>query len=368
MPDTPVDRNSGASSGAKELLARAAAAELRARRALETAVDDLFLAEDGRLDERTRSAAAALLRALVHIVQEQLREHGARLLSTRGEEALAAALLGAEPVFERLARSGLLRDPELIGELLGRVRQDALGAALPAHAHDDPEQPGLIDRFARHPDPILAAAATELLVAESRRSDRPDTGHVAQTDLPAELHHRLVWWVAAALCQGASDLAAEEASALERTLADAAEHSLAAYDEGDRLEAAAMRLAAAIDAQPRELADLLVEAIEDRRIVLFVALLAFAIGVPYASARALVLDCAGERLWLALRAFELPREPIARIGFALCEADPRRDVEAFADTLDAVAAVDGDAARAALTALRHPPEFRMALAALETRP
>jgi hypothetical protein len=361
MSDNPIDMRDGPAVGAGELLARAAAAELRAHKSLMIAVDDFFLPEEARLDEHSRAAMAALLRGLVETVEGEIREHALRLLTARGESALVAALI--EPgtsVLARLWRSGLLRDGELMGELIARVRQEMLGAALPMTAPDDPERPSLINRFVQHPDRVVAASAMAVLIAESRRRGSPDVGQF-QTELPAELHHKLVWWTAAALrerAEGGGD-------ALDRALCDAAQRSLAAYDEGDRLEAAAMRFAVAIDAQPRELPAMLVEALGDRRIVLFIALLAHALGISYALARDLVLDPAADRLWLALRALEIRREGVAQIGYALSEADPRRDLEKFADALDMIAAITPVEARAALAPLKLDSAYRAARIALQ---
>jgi hypothetical protein len=365
MSDNPVDITQGATSGAAQLLARAAAAESRAHYGLAVAIDDFFLADEARLDERTRASLSLLLRALTETVEAEIREHGARLLSGRGETRLAAAILRTEAsVFERLFRSGLLRDAALMAELIARVRQDAIAAALPMQAPDDPERPSLVNRFVQHPDRVLASGAMAVLIAESRRRGGPDVGQMTQTDLPAEFHHRLVWWVAAALRERVGEAADGALPVLDRALSDAAQRSLAAYDEGDRLEAAAMRFATAIDAQADELPQLLVEALDDRRIVLFIALLAHALGVGYALAREIVLDATADRLWLALRALELGRESVAQIGFALCEADPRRDVEHFADTLDTIAAVPAADARDAIAPLRLDPDYRAAMLAL----
>jgi hypothetical protein len=126
-----------------------------------------------------------------------------------------------------------------------------------------------------------------------------------------------------------------------------------------------MRLAAAIDARPDELAPLLLEALGDRRLSLFVAVLAQAIGLEFEQAQALVLEPEGERLWLALRAAQLDRPTIARIALALSDADPRRDIEAFADDLDRIAAIPPAEARLALAPETLAPDFRAAIRALE---
>ena len=48
----------------------------------------------------------------------------------------------------------------------------------------------------------------------------------------------------------------------------------------------------------------------------------------------------------------------------VAEADPRRDIEAFAETLDTIMAVDVEDARAALAGLRLPADYRAAVQAL----
>lgn len=360
MSDPLVDMNDGARDGARTLIANAAAADGVTRAALATGIDDFFLSDSGRLDEQARVALDRLLRALIATVDGELRGHAVRVLTAQGETSAAQALADAAPPYARLVQAGLLRDAELMGELIGRVRQELLAQAMPAQAADEPDRPSLINRFVQHTDRLLAQGAMAVLIAESRRRGVPNDGPLAQTDLPAELHHRLVWWVAAALHEEAGDPAA-------RALAEAAQRSLAAHDEGDRLEAAVMRLAIAIDASPDELAEHLREALGDRRVTLFAGLLAHALGIDYGAARDIMLDPASGRLWVALRALDFDRAAIARIGVGLCEADPRRDVERFADELDMIMQVDVAEARAAIAPLRLPADFRTAIAALEAR-
>jgi hypothetical protein len=356
-----VDMSEGVRDGAQTLIAHAAAANHAAHRGLAASIDDFFLNENGRLDEQTRVALARLLRALIETVVGEVRGHAARLLRAQDAAAQADAIERLD-VGARLNAAGLLRDPELMAELIGRVRQEVLASVMLAQAPDDPDRPSLINRFVQYPDRVLAHGAMAVLLAESRRRGVPEAGPLTQTDLPAELHHRLVWWVAAVLRAGCE---AGSSAALDRALAEAAQRSLAAHDEGDRLEAAVMRLAAAVDARPDELAELMTEALGDRRVTLFAGLLAHALGVDYAAARDITLDADSARLWVALRALDFQRTAIAQIGVALSEADPRRDVEAFADQIDAIMAIDTDQAREAIAALRLPADFRAAILALE---
>jgi hypothetical protein len=143
-----------------------------------------------------------------------------------------------------------------------------------------------------------------------------------------------------------------------------AECALAERCADEQVEAVALRLAAAIDPAPHELMRVLLEALRDRRLPLVVALLARAAEIAFTEARALLLDAGAERLLLVLHALELPREGIAELCFMLCNADPRRDLAALADAIDALENVDPHQARELLVHLRLSPEYRAARDAL----
>lgn len=329
--------------GASQLLARAAAAMGRADRGLAQTIDDFFIDADARLDDRTRATLGVTLAAMVAAVEGELRYRAGRTLAAVGEGA---------PVLDRLIAAGLLRDPAMMRELIDRTRLDLLADTLTNAAPEDPGTASLLARLTASADTYVAGAARAVMAADARRRGFLDTGRLTHTELPAELHYRLVWWVAAAIHEELADAAAG------RVIADAAMHGLGGHDESDRVEGAVTRLAVAIDPQPGELPALLTHALGDRSISLFVALLAFALRVDFAVARLLVV-AGGEPLWLALRAIDLDRAAIAKIGLALS-----KDVEVFADQLDGIMAVDPAAARAALAPLSLPADFRAASAAL----
>lgn len=339
------------------LVVRAARAAARADADLAVAITDFFLIDTARLDERTRHALGETVRGVVGVVEVALRRHAARLLAGRGAPERAEALLTRGPdAMARLLRAGVLRDAELMEELLARVRLSLIAAALPM-ASAGPDEPSLLARLAGAPDLVVARAAQALLAAENRGRAAWEEGDYASTELPAALHQRLVWWVAAAIREGDED-------AVDRAVVEAALRAIASHDEGERVDAVAMRLARAIDPRADELPDLLVEAIGDRRPAFFAALLAHALDMPHDRARALMLDPEGDRLWLALRAVGVDRTAIARIGLALSDADAARDIEALADQLDAIAAVVPADARAALAPLSLHRDYRAAIAAL----
>lgn len=341
----------GPATGAKHLLARAAAAEAHACAARDAAARDIAIPEAHRLDERTRSRLLCALEEIVSAIETSLL----RAVAPGG-------FPGIGPTLPMLHAAGLASDPALVSELLARVRLEQLAAGLPHHAPDDLARPSLLNRLAEHPAPPLSAAARALLLAESRARS-PEAG---RWRLPLALHTQLLWWVSAAMREQAGPLAGV---ALDAAMCAAvqAECALAETCAEEQVEAVALRLAALIAPEPQERLRLLLEALRDRRLPLFLALLAQAAGIGMAEARALLLDTGAERLLLVLHALDLPREGIAELCFALCNADPTRDLAALADAIDALATLDSQAGRELLARLRLPPAYRAASAALYGR-
>lgn len=365
------DGSNGARHDVSQLLARSAADDARPERRVAAAVAQLSQPADMRLDDRTRARVGATTSRIILAVESDLRAQAGRALAARDapDLALVVADAGTGGAIEALLLdAGLFAHPEFVADLVARATQDLLAEALPMTAPSHPDQPSLLARLSASPDGAVAAAAMALLAADVRRRTAQDGSSVARpdrrTDLRAELQHMIVWRVAAALCLHVAQRLGMVPAAVDRALTDAAQRSLAAHDESDGLEAAALHLAVAIGANAEELPDLLVESIADRQLPLFIALIAHATAISYDMARDLVLDPVADRLWLALRALDLNRDAVARIGLALCEADPRRDVDAFADQLATIAAIAVDAARAAMAPMRRHPDFRAAMIAV----
>jgi hypothetical protein len=366
MPTEDLDRNGGARAGGTALLARAAAARAGGDHRLFGAIADVFQDDTLRLDDRTRHGVRQHLAAIVGAIEAALRGHAVRFLAGRGEPALADRLApDRRPVFERLRTSALLRETDVMREMLGRVRQDALAEALPGMAPATPDRAGLLPRLLYHANPDVAAAAAALLAAENRRYGGGAIGIGAlASELPADLHRRLVWGSAAALGAELATDADPARAVLDEALAEAAARTIAAHQDANRVEAIALRLATVLDPLPGEVAGVLVEALADRRLSLFLAFLAHGLALPYEDVRDFVLDPAGDRLWLALRALDLDRATIAHIGVALADADPHRDVDRFAAALDDLVALNPQRAQSALAPLRLPAPYRAAAAAL----
>lgn len=350
-----------ASAAAILLLDHVAAAERAGHRRLRAAAEHFHLPDDARIDDRTAARLGEAMRASVDGVDAVVRDHAIRLLTARGQAAVAQGLRAAGSPFDRVVRAGVFRDPTLFGELFARVRLDAIAQGLPMMATGTGDGPTMVARLAQSSDRLVAAAAVAMLAAQARRGSVVE-GVPAAVELARPLHARIAWWVAAALRDMAG--AGEQIALLDAALAESVRRAVEPQAELVPLEVAAMRLAQAIEPQGEEVSALLAEAIGDGRLILFTALVARASGLAFERARDLVIDTDGARLWVVLRALAVDRATIARIGFALAEAEPVRDIEGFADRIDIIMEVAPEAARIALAPMALDADYHAAMLAL----
>ena len=306
---------------------------------------DLFLPDRLRLTERQRAVVRGLLDKTMRAVEDELRASLAGAFE--GNEALHAALSSAhvEIAGALLASSPALQEPDLLAMLLRRAEEHRLfvsggGAAT------------LLLDLVGDDDAEIAGAAMAVLVAQSRRFDRFQEPALARTELPADLQHKLVWTVAAALRLYMTRHHQVAPAAADAALTEAAGALLAAYDEGDTLEARALRLVRGIDAAGRLDGEFLTRALLDGSFSLFIAALSIPTGLQPAAIAELLL-AEGDGAVLLLRACGLAREQAAAILLRLGAA-----AEAHLDRFDVTTAAE---AREALLLWRSDAAYRAAI-------
>lgn len=342
--------------GAERLLADAARANYGGRKRL-AALVDLFLPDEMRLTDYQRVTVRRFIARLVAAIEHDLRR---RLLEGdvagfRPEllAALASARLSlALPVLER-ARA--LRDVELVSLLLARVEEQRLANRVRVGG----ESGRLVEALLADEDARVSGAAMALLIAESRRGFIFDEPVLPRTDLPAELQYRMVWWVAAALRDYMIRLHGVDHARADAAIVEAANASLAGYDEGETLESAALLLAHVVAERGWLDDQVLVAACSEGRLALFVALIAARGGIEFEAARGLALPPFGDRLIVLLRALGIARDATAAILLALGESDAGLE-----DQLDAFDALTEARAIEIVRPWRVGGGYRMAIAAL----
>src|SRR6185295_13561861 len=297
----------GGSSGREKQSDAARLLLAAARERFAVAATDLLLPDQARLTEWQRLTAAALLTRLVRGLEDELRFRLAARFE--GHAALHAALSSAHvpialPILER---AQVLRDSELSNVLVRRVEEHRYWKAhAPGPGGDE-----LLFTLVRDADEEIAAEAMELIVARSRRFDRFQEPAMGAVELPAELQHKLVWMVAAALRHYI--VQQHHVAAVDVAIEETASGLIAAYDEGDTLEARAVRLAGRLHAAGRLDGALLSRTLAEGMLPLFIAGIAMLCALDYAAAWEVLADPRGRGPAILLRAAGVEREPAAEI-------------------------------------------------------
>lgn len=334
-----------------------------ARERFAVAATDLLLPDEARLSEWQRLTAAALLTRLIHSVEDDLR---ARLAAKfEAHPAVHAALSSARvpialPILER---AQVLRDADLGNVLVRRVEEHRFWKAnAPAEGQD------LLFELVRDADETVAAEAMELVIARSRRFDRFQEPDMGQVELPAELQHKLVWLVAAALRHYI--VQQHGLAAIDGIIEEAGSALVASHDEGTILEAHATRLAARLAATGRLDGPLLVRILSEGMLPLYIAGTATLCGLDYAAAWEVIADPRGRGPAILLRAAEVGREEAAAILLLANSRGPLVsgvEGEATANQLELYDSLDRASAEDVLRLWRAAPGYRAAVARVSTR-
>jgi len=337
--------SSGGYDDAARLLASA-----RAR--LAAAAADLALPDRLRLSDWQRSTVGALFASLVRDVEDALRAALLeRLDAGSPAEPLRAALASAGlPIALPLLETGrLVGQPQLLSLLLRRAEEHRLAGAAPDHR--------LLGSLAGDEDSAVAAEAMALLVAQNARFDAFHEPLVGRSDLPAELRHQLVWSAAAALRRYMIEQHRLDPIAADAGIASAAAALLPGYDEGDGVEARAVRLAGLLHRRDRLGDDLVAAAGAEGNLPLLLAALAARAGIGFEAAWELLSDAVGRGTAALLRAAALSRHAAASILFRLAASD-----SAAAARLDAFDILTADEVERLLAPWRADPAYRAAIA------
>jgi len=335
-----------------------------ARERFAVAATDLLLPDQARLTEWQRLTAAALLTRLVRGLEDELRFRLAARFASHA--ALHAALSSAHvpialPILER---AQVLRDAELSNVLVRRVEEHRYWKAhAPALGDED-----LLFELVRDADDEVAAEAMELVIARSRRFDRFQEPVMGAVELPAELQHKLVWMVAAALRHYV--VQQHQVAAVDVAIEETASALIAGHDEGGTLEARAVRLASRLHAAGRLDGALLVRSLAEGMLPLFLAGVGTLCALDYAAAWEVLADPRGRGPAILLRAAGVEREPAAEILLLLNGRGPLLsgpEGDAAAEQLGLYDTLDRDAARDVLRLWQADPGYRASVARISTR-
>ncbi|GAA0584396.1 DUF2336 domain-containing protein [Caenispirillum bisanense] len=336
-------------------LAREKSADARAR--LAATISDLF-AEQGRvLTDRERALMADILRRILREIEISVRRQVAQAIASQDDLPRDLLVFLAndeiEVAFPILRGSRVLQDEDLIEVIRNRTLEHQLAIAnryhVSAAVSEALVQTGrqeVIRELLQNKDATIGEATMEYLVEQSRRVDTFQEPILRRADLPEDLARRMFLWVSAALRTYIVDRFALPPAVVDDLMERAAREGIARTVEEGR-ERPSEKLAERLARHRAITPELLISALHDGEVSLFVSLLARLAEMREPLAKRMLFEPGGEGLAITCKALGFPRKDFSVIFLLSRKARPenartfKQDHEAamaFFDRIDTLAA------------------------------
>jgi uncharacterized protein (DUF2336 family) len=288
----------------------------RGRRQLFTNISDLFLQDEERLSEQEHALIVSILTKLLSEIETTLRQNLAEELADHENvpHGLITLLANDEIDVARpiLFKSHILAEPDLIEIIQNRGKEHMLTIAerddinttlsdmLISHGDED-----VISHLIENGDAKISRKSMEYLVEESRRIDRFQEPLIARHDIPAELAHKMFWWVSAALRRHILENFEIDELELNEKIVAAAKTEYR-YDVKEN-SSDADKLISELSKRKELNEKFLVQALRGRQIRLFIIGLAELSGLDYQKISRFIYDPNAEALIVVIKALEFSR-------------------------------------------------------------
>jgi uncharacterized protein (DUF2336 family) len=349
-----------------------------ARSQLIHVISDMFLPENQRLTEHERALMQDILGKLVTSIEIDVRASLAEAVMRSHvdlpelERMLANdAIEVARPILEQ---SRVLADVDLITIIKQRTDEHRLAIAmrdmlsetvtdaLVQNAGND-----VIETLLRNPNALISRRAMEYLVAESKRQDRFQEPLVLRNDLPADLAHKMYWWVAAALRRKIIANFTIDEKLLDTLLKQATMHSLVDHSDEQSVQARAMRLAHELNENGELNDQMLIKLLRQNRLTMFIAGLATLSQINYGTAWRIITDAGFDSPVVLARAINMSRQTLTDMLLllnAVRSGNGPRSTAVLTNIASLYDEIDPAQAKAVLSIWQRDTDYQAAIDAL----
>ncbi|TVR99618.1 MAG: DUF2336 domain-containing protein [Rhodospirillales bacterium] len=348
------------------------------RRAIAETISALFGEEDATLSERERTLMFDILHRIVADLEATVCETLSAKLADMPDapRELIRFLANDRPevAYPVLSRSRVLEDQDLIEVVRARAMEHQLAVARRYEVSEqvsaalaETRNENVIEALLRNTGAHISRRTMAFLVEESQRYDSYQKPLLHRRELEPALAKRMFLWVSAALRSHIIDRFGLDDETVDSLLEAAAYEQIseaAAPPGSTGVEALAEELAPHGEVDPQ----LLVRAIAQGEISLFVGMLAQALRLKPGLVRRFLFESGGHGLAVACRAAGLDRPTVFRI-LTLSRAAKPRPTDVRAETQRALGVFDAVSPEEALKAVarwRLDPDYAAAIAAIET--
>ncbi len=317
-------------------LARQKSAESRTR--LSGIIVDLFDESTGVLSERQRTLMYGILQSIIKEIEVSVRQSVASRLAIMEDvpRDLAVSLANDQisVAFPMLSKSGLLRDNDLIEVIQHRTEEHMLAITMrqsvSAQVSDALVESGhepVIISLLKNPNATISSNTMQYLVEQSKRVDSFQEPILNRDDLDPALAKRMFLWVTAALRQHIINVFNLDRATVDELLEQATADEIAATTKPTKSKAS--ELVDILKDEGMVNTDMLLTALREGEVSLFVALFAKVSRLREHLIQRLIFEPGGEGLAIACRAIGMSEEEFLKLYeySHLAKAGNQSDIE-----------------------------------------
>ncbi len=285
---------------------------------LANTITELFDGQAGELTDRERNLMFGILQGIIEEVEISVRKNlsGKLALIDDTPHDLINMLANDDisVAYPILAQSSVLRDMDLVDIVKRRTNEHQLAVTLREDISEDVSTAlvecgdvNVVENLLRNDNAKISATTLEYLVEQSQRIDTFQDPLLHRSDLKEDLAKRMFMWVSAALRQHIVDRYEIDADEVDELLEDAT------LDEIDTLvaekknkEVASKKLASTLKDENLVTPNMLVAALMDGEVALFIALFSELSGLNEILASRIIFEPGGEGMAIACKAVDIP--------------------------------------------------------------
>ena len=358
-------------------LARDKSAE--GRSVLARLITDLFDEQGDALTDRERGLIFNILHGIIHDIEVSVRGNLSKRLAALPDVPLdLITVLASDTIdvaYPVLSESMVLRDTDLIDVIRLRSLEHQLAVTLRTEISEEVSdvlvetgEESVVGSLLKNQNARISESTLEYLVEQSKRVNTYQEPLLQRNDLKETLAKRMFMWVSAALRQhivGRYNIDPETVDfLLEQAALEEIDRTAATRDSTG---GGAGKLAAALRNEGLVSPKMLVAALTDGEVPLFLAMFAELTGLnEYLSAR-IVFEAGGEGLAIACKAMDFPEFEFATIFKMSRKTRPNTMRNMKSDllkVLDLYRHMTPDAARAVLNRWQRGSDYLAAIRAL----
>jgi uncharacterized protein (DUF2336 family) len=306
----------------KALIALSKDSTKRGRNQLFNNISDLFLTDDERLSEREHALITSILSKLLTEIETTLRQNLAEGLAEleHAPHDLINLLANDEIEVARpiLFKSHILAEPDLIEIIQNRSKEhllviadrDDVSATISELLINFGDE-DVVSHLIENGDAKISRESMEYLVEESRRIDRFQEPLIARHDIPADLAHKMFWWVSAALRRHILEHFEINELELNEKIIAAAKTEYE-YDVKPN-SSHADKLIAELDERKELTERFIVQTLRGKQIRLFITGLAYKAKLDYLRVSRFIYDPNAEALAVVLKALGFDRSSFSAV-------------------------------------------------------